>query len=100
MEPDGNRALLRREPVGNVSLPVGGSDNLTSAVSAGLANFIISPSPMVGIHTCDDWYAGDRQNESSESGAQMETFTRNAAVVVAGANGPGTELVPVHVSVN
>jgi hypothetical protein len=64
-----------RNPSATVSPLVGGSDNLTSAVSAGLANFIISPSPMVGIHICDDWYAADAQNESSESGAQMETFT-------------------------
>jgi len=43
VEPDGNRALFRREPVGNVSLPVGGSDNLTSAESAGRRISVFRP---------------------------------------------------------
>jgi hypothetical protein len=87
-------------PAGMVSLIVDGGVSLASGVSAGQANFSFSPSPMVGIHTLDAHYAGDAKNEASDSGVQTEVFAGNATVVVAGASGSSTELVPLHISIN
>jgi hypothetical protein len=87
-------------PSGTVSLVMDGAATLTSGVSAGAANFMFSPSPMIGVHTLDARYSGDANNQSSDSGVQAEVFAGNATVVVAGASGSSTEVVPLHVSVN
>ncbi|HWY09489.1 MAG TPA: Ig-like domain repeat protein [Candidatus Acidoferrales bacterium] len=87
-------------PSGTVSLVVDGGAPLTNGVLAGLANFNFSPSPMIGIHTLDARYSGDAKNQSSDSGAQTEVFAGNATVVVAGAGGSSTEMVPLHISMN
>jgi len=87
-------------PTGTVSLIVDGGVSLSSGVSAGQASFNFSPSPMVGIHTLDAHYAGDAKNEASDSGVQPEVFAGNTTVVVAGASGSNTELVPLRVSIN
>jgi hypothetical protein len=85
---------------GTVSLVVDGAAMLTNVVSAGGANFMFSPSPMIGIHTLDARYSGDANNQSSDSGVQTEIFVGNATVVVAGASGSNRETAAVHVSID
>ena len=87
-------------PSGTVSLVVDGAATLTNGVSAGPASFMFSPSPMIGIHTLDARYAGDANNQSSDSGVQTEVFAGNTTVVVAGASGSSMETAAVHVSMN
>ena len=87
-------------PSGSVVLVVDGGTSTSAGVSAGLATFLFTPSPAVGIHTLEARYQGDSKNQGSDSGAQTTVLTGSASFVIVGTSGTISAPSNVPVTLN